>query len=211
MVESSPTEGMESMIRTGIVSILLLLLATQSPAQTSTRPAGVFADPGGLASTLTLTGAPFEVFTIYVAGFDLEDVNAYAFQIVIESGAGLAVADVRPVAGEGGGLSSGNLSALEFIFGTSCLAAGSGAFVLAEVDLLSFDPSVTDVEICLGPSSDSTLDDPFYIQCAGDVVAFEPVVNGQGLYPDGCLILNPTLEPPVKSERVRLGTVKSWF
>jgi hypothetical protein len=200
------------MLRTGIASVLLLLLAVHSPAQTSTRPAGVFADPSGLASTLTLAGTPFEIFTIYVVGFDLEDVSAYAFQIAIESGAGLGVVEVRPVVSEGGGGNSGNLSALEFITATGgCLAAGSGAFVLAEVDLLSFDPSMTDVEICLAPSSDPSLDAPFYVRCEGDLVAFEPVANGRGIYPDGCLILNPTLEPPVKSEHVRLGTVKRWF
>jgi hypothetical protein len=71
----------------------------------------------------------------------------------------------------------------------------------------------TDVVACLGPSSPSSFAPaaPGYLDCSGGLSPFGVAENGQGVYPDGCLVMNATNDAPIATETKSFGAIKARY
>ena len=52
---------------------------------------------------------------------------------------------------------------------------------------------------------------PGYLKCDGTLVSAGVATDGQGVYPNGALILNPTDVAPVATESTSFGDIKARF
>jgi hypothetical protein len=156
-------------------------------------------DPGDIGIYMDQLGAEptgvvkhFIPFDVYVLGFDLPggvqgyeySVHIPAFFTVLES----VLLDGINVGAD-----------LNVIHGLAGCLDGTGVVQLQRLQMGVFvpgadQPSLADLSVCIGASTPSSLSAlPSWLDCAGSLNAFGAAQNGGGRYPNGCLILNPTL------------------
>ena len=187
-----------------LLTLALCLVAATAMAQPEPHDVGVFADAAGTMSTVnTAASTPF---TVYVIGFGLDgQVKGYEVSVTVPANHFLLSAVINPP----NGLNFGDVDG-EFIVGTGGCFDGDISYTLATLTFLPLVPAV-DGTICIGgtePSSFGGL--PGYLQCDGTKLPFGVAQNG-GSYPNGCLVMNPTMTGPVATEAVSFGEVKGRF
>ena len=195
------------------ISLLLLLITMSVTAPTCSAQtagdAGIFADSQGTQNTLA--AAHFVPFNVHAVAFDLElDVLGYEFTFVgLEGLTVLASSFV-------GAVNSGDVEG-EYIVGTGSCLDGSGAFLMATLQVGSFTGAdLTDKPICMrgaNPSSFPAFSDaPGYLRCDGTLRPFTAALNECGIYPSGCLILNATQGGgPIPVETSGFGLLKAGY
>lgn len=191
-----------------IVALALALSASTAFAQAEAGDVGIYADPAGSQSTIV--PAPFTPFLIYVIGSDLPgDVAGYEFTVTIPDPTLLVIGTVLNPA------TAVNIGAgTNFIVGTgSCLPA-AGQLSLVTLTIFPQAPAYVDVAVCLAPSTPASLTPavPAYLTCDSQITRMGVAQNGEGVYPDGCLIVGPTVVgPPVATEASSFGEIKARF
>ena len=190
-----------------LMTLALCLVAATAMAQPEPGDVGVFADPAGTQSTITVTpGVPF---IVYVIGFELDGfVKGFEVQVDIPVGAFVLGTALNPPSG----LNFGDVPG-EFIVGTGGCFDGIPQYELVNLTMFWGAP-VADTAICVGPTNPSSQGfngGPGWLQCDNTQVPFGLAQNGEGRYPNGCLIVNPTMDGPVATESVSFGEVKGRF
>ena len=110
----------------------------------------------------------------------------------------------------------------EFLVGLGECRDGTENLVLLRLSFLYFSAAGRrdDLVICLTGVDPSSFDDipgfsggtPGYSQCDGGIRPFGVAQNGSPPYPDGCLVINPTVEgPPIGTEAIGFGLLKARF
>lgn len=186
--------------------IPLVLLAGPAAAQ-DPGDIGIFADAQG---TLTTANPPaFAQSFLYIVAFDVPgNVNAWEANVgdlITNAGATILGVGGRPP------LNVGDNASGNFIVGVGGCVAGTGPTVLATVTYIIFAAAPADTPICLRPSIPSSFqgDTPGYADCSSQIAPFGSAVSGGAAYPDGCLVLNPTSEPPVATESISFSQLKA--
>ena len=190
-----------------IVALALsLFVATAAFAQPEARDVGVFADPTGTLSTVTTT--PSVTFTVFVIGFGLDgQVKGYEVSVNVPANHFLLAGTPNPVTS----LNFGDVDG-EFIIGTGGCFEGEPQYTLVTLTFLPLVP-VVDGTVCVFGTDPSSFAGglPGYLQCDGTLVPFGVAQDGEGRYPNGCLVLNPTQDGPVATEAPNFGEIKSRF
>lgn len=192
-----------------IVAALAFMVSTAA-AQAEPGDAGIFGDPAGTLTTAN--PAPFAPAFLYVVAFDVPGgVFAYeaGTQDLVAAGATILGATF---AGPGP-LNVGDNAAGNFIVGAGGCVDAQGPITLVSVNFLLFAPPAADTAICLRGTTPSSFDGglPGYSDCDARIFPFGVATNGQGIYPDGCLILAATQDAPVSTENATFGDVKARF
>jgi hypothetical protein len=202
------------------VAVAALVLSASAASAQELNDAGIFADAAGTQSTFN--PLPFTAFDIYAVAFIEGGVLGYEFGI--NGTEGLVVLGAFPNVNPGPLLNLGDPlipNNEDFIIATGgCLPEeAAGVFVMVRLNLANFfNVDLTDRALCMVPASISSFDDasgqgavPGWLTCDGELIPFGVAQNGGGLYPDGCLILNPTQEGPVATEATSFGEIKARF
>jgi hypothetical protein len=196
------------------VAVAALVLSASAASAQDAKDAGVFADAAGTQSTFT--AAAFVPFNIYLVAFGL-DGNVLGYEFRTLGLEGLTILLSTPAVGPNGGINLGD-SPGEFIVGTgACLTADpAGAFVMATLNVGSFSgANLTDKAVCIAGSTPSSFEafgsPPGWLRCDGTLDTFGVAQNGGGVYPNGCMILNPTSAGPVATEATSFGEMKARF
>jgi hypothetical protein len=170
----------------GLAFLVVVCSALPAIAQPDPGDIGIYMDPLGAEPTgVAVTFVPFDV---YVLGFDLPGgVQAYEYSVhippfftVLES--------VFP-----DGVNVG--SDLNVIFALAECLDRAGVLQLQRLRMISVVPGAItmDMVVCIGASTPSSLANmPSWLDCTGTLNEFGVAQEG-GPYPNGCLILNPTL------------------
>ena len=170
---------------------------------------GVYPDPDGLE--FVFYAAAFVPFNIYAVAFDLEGgLLGYELSFSME---GLTVLSWS-------NLGDTNLGdpPTEFIVSTGECLATSGAVALVQLRVGSFTgANLVETLICVAGSDPSSFpafgNAPGYLRCDGTLRPFTPAANCPALFPNGCMILNPTYDwrwvCPL--EDVSIGALKARF
>ncbi len=194
-----------------------LLFSAGTTSAQDPMDAGIFADEAGTQSTLTVE--PYVPFDIYVVAFGL-DGGLRGFEFELDGDEGLTILLSTPADGPRPINVADNPG--EWIVGyLACLTTDPvGPFALVRFNLGSFsDPTganLIDKAICLRGSTPSSFEQfgspPGWLRCDGTLHPFGVAQNGGGVYPDGCLILNPTSPGSVVSnDTTSFGAMKTRF
>ena len=197
-------------------SVLAVVLVVLVPAQTvhaQPEPGdiGLFADEAGTQTTLIST--PGELQSIYLVAFDVpHGIDELNLAIT-----GLTTYQL---------FSSYHIEWLPpgafwiwvccpeswFVVQPSC-EQRDGPRVLARIDLTSTEALPDDYPICVSGSNFSSFSPavPQYDDCADQPRPFGIASNGEGRYPNGCLILNPTTQGPVHAADSTWGAIKTLY
>ncbi len=193
------------------VSLTGALSAAPGSARAQAEPGdiGLFADPGGTLSAARIhPGQPVE---LYVVVFPPEN-GVRAFEVALRLPASV-VANWTILPDY---VSATPLGAQAWLVSLRNCVLPPQPFALIKLTVFALD-EVVDAPICLGPVPRSSLGtedftEPVFASCvSGSPVSFGVAQSGQGWYPDGCLILNPTLSAPVELEQTTFSTVKATF
>jgi hypothetical protein len=187
---------------------MVVLTAMSAAAQPQPGDVGLFADPAGTITTLNVT--PGVATNLYLVIFDPPG-GVFGWEASINGLAEIPGVTINSVALTAGAGPINVGSGLNFIVGTgSCV---SGVLDVAQINFTAATDVSQDTAICIGPSSPSSTNPavPDYLTCADAILPLGIAENGQGIYPNGCLILNPTNSGPVASETVGFGTLKARF
>ena len=191
-----------------------LALSSTSAFAQEAREAGVFADAAGTQSTRG--AAAFVAFDIFLVAFGL-DGNVLGYEFRTLGLDGLTILASVPSVGPNGGINLGDEPG-EFIVGTgACLEANpTGPFVMARLNVGSFTgANLTDKAVCIAGSTPSSFEafgsPPGWLRCDGTLDTFGVAQNGQGVYPNGCMILNATMDGPVATDAASFGEMKARF
>ena len=196
------------------VAVAALVLSAGAASAQDAKDAGVFADAAGTQSTFV--AAAFVPFDVYLVAFGL-DGNVLGYEFRTLGLDGLTILASVPSVGPNGGINLGDEPG-EFIVGTgACLTADSaGPFVMARLNLGSFaGANLTDRAVCIAGSTPSSFEafgsPPGWLRCDGTLDTFGVAQNGQGVYPNGCMILNATMDGPVATDAASFGEMKARF
>jgi hypothetical protein len=185
-------------------------LTASASAQPEKYDFGVFADPAGTQTTTAVSA--FVTFDFYAVGFQLDGL-VKGFELTLNMPPGFTVL-TRTIAGPNP-INVGDESSNEFIIGTgACVDGGTGAFTLVTINAGYFaTPVPSDAAVCISGTTPSSFPngEPGYLQCDNTLIAAGVASTGDPNYPDGCLILNPTSEPPVSTESASFGALKTRF
>ena len=190
--------------------VLILVLASSSAfAQAEKYDAGIFFDAAGTMSATTV--APFTPFNIYAMGFDLDgEVKGYEFGAAIDPRLTILSSTPNPPTALNLGLAPAN-----WIVGTgACLTDTPGEwFVMVTWSGMVLDGTATDLTLCITASDPSSFVPavPGYLQCDATLIPFGVAQNGGGFYPDGCGVVNNTMQEPVGITEASWGAVKAQY
>lgn len=194
-----------------VIVVAILALATSAFAQAEPGDLGIFADAAG---TQTADFPPAFVTTnhCYVVAFDLAGgLAGYEFGVVWDPR--VIIFNSLMVAGAGP-INVGS-APTNFIVGTGSCVNGAGAVVLVDFTYGEFTgpPGNADMTACLTPSTPSSFApaSPGWLDCVDNLIPFGVAASGGPDYPDGCLILNPTGEPPIATEDASWSAVKAQY
>ena len=185
-----------------------VFVASTAMAQPEPSDIGVFADQAGTFSTTTVT--PFVSAFMYVIAFDLPAFNAYEFSVQGLQASGATV--LGTVLFGPGPVNIGTFP--DYIVGSGGCLEGPGAVALATINYIYLAAPPSDTAICIDGVTLSSFASgrPGYNRCPSDeLVEFGVAQNGEGRYPDGCLIVNATLDGPVDGDEASFGQVKARF
>ena len=199
-----------------LVTLLSLLLSAGAVSAQDPRDAGIFADEAGTQSTLTVE--PFVPFDFHAIAFGL-DGNVHGFEFGLYGWEELTVLTVMTWPDPRVGI---DIPPGEFItyIGQCVTADPAGPFWMATLTVGSFmDPTgenLIDKAICVRGSRPSSFEEfgspPGWLRCDGTLHPFGVAQSGGGVYPDGCMILNPTSPGSVIStETTSFGAIKTRF
>ena len=194
------------MKKVAILACALSLAAGAALAQPASHDVGIFGDPAG--ATSSVAAAASTPFTAFVVGFDLDGlVKGYEVAFDVPAGFFLLSAVPNPSTG----LNFGDVDG-EFIVGTGGCFEGQPTYTLVTATFLPLTLP-QDVAICVHGTVPSSFPNglPGYLQCDGTKLPFGVAQNGEGRYPNGCLIVNPSQGEPVATETVSFGEVKGRF
>jgi hypothetical protein len=201
------------MKRFAILALALVLaagLATTVFAQPSQYDVGVFSDLAGTNSVLTAPA--FTPVNFYAVAFDLDN-QVKGFELTLGVPVGFTV--LSKVKAGPNPINVGDEANNEFIVGTgACVEAGPGPFVLVSMNGGFFTPTVpADATVCISGTTPSSFPNgtPGYLQCDNSLVPFGVAQNGEGRYPNACLVMNATSEGPVATEAASFGEMKARF
>lgn len=199
----------------GVLLLCVMPVWAQSSGFPEPGDAGIFADPEGTVSTLRVE--PFVAFDVYVVAFDLEGgLDAYEFSIM----------GYEPLYAVGGWQAgyTGCCGPMfpDFVALVPTCLDESGPVVLARVTFMAIDEVPVDQALCLRQTSPTSFPLepgnadgpglPGYLRCDSVLQPFGVAQNGGGVYPNGCLILNPTIEDAVvPNDAVNFGEVKARY
>lgn len=171
------------------LTLPLFLVLLAAPRAGHAQEAGIFADPAGTQTQLQLPA--FVPTDFHVLGFDLAgQVKGWELSVILDPS---FIVLERDLGGElwidvGGPTDN-------FIVGTGACLDGTGVFEFVRYRIGWFAGSTppADQVVCLGPASPSSFvpASPGYLQCDNTLTPMD-VVGGGGLYPEGCMVINPT-------------------
>jgi hypothetical protein len=189
-----------------LMTLLSLPLAAGSVFGQEPGDIGVFFDAGGTQTARSIVaGVPFD---IYVVAFEIPiGILSHEGSIQRDPAHLLLGNQFYPP-------SSFNLGTPEnWIVGTGICFPIFGPTVIQTLQYVSFAASLEDQLFCIGPSTPSSFSPaaPGYGDCADVHLPFGLAASGNGLYPDGCAVGNPTELPPISTEQQRWGEVKALF
>jgi hypothetical protein len=191
------------------LALSLVAMSSLAFAQAEPYDVGVFADAAG--TTSDVLAAPFVPFNFYVVGFDLDGgILGYEFGLTLDPGFTVFTAGLT-------GPNPLNLgTTTNVIVGTGgCVASVTGGVVLTAYNggYVTGSPPVADTAFCIsGTTPSSFADVPGYLQCDSNLVPFGVAQNGGGVYPNACMIVNPTMPGTVVAiENASFGDLKARF
>ena len=192
-----------------LFALTLLSFAMLGTAAMAQDPGdvGIFFDPAGTQTTGTIT--PFVPFTIYLVAFDLPG-GVAGHEGSLQTNLAPSAALVSSIILGPAPLKVGG--PLNWICGLGGCVPGGGPVLLAEFTFLATIPQ-TDVLFSVGPSTPSSFAPaaPGWLTCGSDIIPFGVAVSGNGEYPDGASVGNPTGLAPVAVQEESWGGVKSLF
>jgi hypothetical protein len=191
-----------------IALFALVAFAAVAVAQPADGDLGVFFDLTGSTSSTVATN--FQIVNAYVAGYNLGPTAGWESSVTLSNPSFNVFAPVlNPTDAVNAG-STGN-----WIVGLGVCVDNPGVHVLVSYQFGFFTPPpalVPEMLICTGPANPSSFGGvPGYSTCADELRAFGAANNGGSTYPNGCAVVNPSLEPPVATENVSFGAVKASF
>ena len=192
-----------------VLALSIVAMSSMAFAQPEQFDAGIFGDDAGTMTSMA--AVDFVPFNVYVVGFDL-DGQVKAMEWSVDFPANLTILGLT-LAGPAPGNIGDNLNVIAF---TGACVDAAGPFVLGAYNVGFFAPGAAqpDVALCLGASTPSSFNPaaPGYSQCDNTLVPFGVALNGEASgYPNGCFILNPTMDPPVATEFNSFGEIKARF
>ena len=170
---------------------------------------GVFFDPGGTATTACWASFT-QTNNFYVVAFDVPgDLRGYEFGLVIDPT--IIIFGSAMIAGPAP-INVGS-APNNWIVGTGGCVNGAGAVTLVQFTAGYFVSPVTDLLICLLPSTPSSFAPatPGWLACDDSLIPFGVALNGEPDYPNGCAVLCPSAEPPVPVPGASVGTLKAAY
>ena len=162
----------------------VLLLPSLALAQPGPGEIGVYADAEGTIDRIDFPA--FVPFTLYVVAGPEAGIDWYQFQVD-----GLLEQGVVIVGASTPGVNDDFLEPNQFVVEASSCLTGD-VVVLAEIQVVALAPLATDTAVCVGPVDGFEV--AAFVDCSGEEQAFGTAQNGDGVYPDGCLIVNPSDE-----------------
>lgn len=161
--------------------LVLLVIALPSTAQFDSGDIGIFADVAGTQSALNVVpGVPF---LVHVVAFDPPG-GITAFELDLSDNIGIGSTTFLLSQTVVSGVDTDDDPYRLRVVTDACVEGE--AVVLATIQLLSVTPILSDGSICVGGAFT-------YVDCAGIERPFGVAQSGGDLYPDGCLIVNPTI------------------
>jgi hypothetical protein len=192
---------------TGFTLVLLMVMSSMAFAQPEKYDAGIFFDQAGATF-----GNPvaFTQWHFYAMAFDLDgQVKGYEFGVTIPA----AITVLGSVPNPPSALNLGPAPA-NWIVGTGlCMTDLPGEwFQMVDFTGLLFAPAV-DLLVCMTAATPSSFvpATPGYLKCDGSLVPFGVAENGAPDYPNGCMVLGPTGQPPVANDAASWGAVKAQY
>ena len=194
-----------------LVALCIVSLFAAHDALAGAEPGdlGIFADPTGTRSEARIVVG--EPLSVYIVAYPPPE-GIRAFEVAVRAPIGVVLGwTVLPEHP-----SRTPLGQDAWLVSLRYCAVPPTPIALVELQVIALAP-VTDAALCLGRLENTglgALEDgvPAYASCvSGTPVAFGIAQNGAGHYPNGCLILNATMQAPVDNEPFHMGTVKSWF
>jgi len=189
-----------------LVTLISLAMAAGPVFGQAPGDIGVFFDTGGTQTTgAVILGVEFD---LYIVAFDIP------LGIVSHEGSIERDPDILLVGHQLFPASSFNVGTPEnWIVGTGGCFPIFGPTVLQTLTYVSFDPVMEDQIFSIGPSTPSSFSPaaPGYLDCGDNLLPFGLAQSGNGYYPDGCAVGNPTQTPPVSTQEQRWGDVKALF
>jgi hypothetical protein len=170
---------------------VLLLTGPRIWAQEVPEPGdlGIFASPDRLETYLVAT--PFVPFDVYVVAFDPPG-GMEGFEFAVQTSATFVVIQRELLVGESS-IIIGDPDTNGWIVGLGGACIAGPKLALVREQLLPVRTGFTDELVCLGPSTPSSLPGlPNFYQCGQGLVSFGAFPSSS-IYPDACLIVNPTL------------------
>ena len=193
-----------------LASLALVALAAPVFAQPEDGDLGVYFD------TTTLTarrpGTPgFALFNFYLCGFNLGPTSGWESAVTLsQAGWNVVGTTLNPA----NALNVGQVG--NWIVGLGVCVDSPGVHVLVtyQVGYFVSPTAPNDLLICAsGGSTPSSFNGvPGYSSCDSQLIPFGVGLNGGGVYPNGCAVVNPTnADNPVGAENVSFGAVKAGF
>lgn len=183
----------------------VLALPSTSSAQSPARGeiAAAFDEAGTVAAR---TVGSFETFQIYLVATGVGEIRGWEGSLYTPP----VVAILQSEFSEPGALNSASPGNYLVGLGVCANYVEPTALVRIEALLMSDDPA-PEVRLCIGPSSPHSVDPPApaFVDCANNAFAMRLANAGGDDYPDGCAVVNPTMEPPIAAERQSFGGWKS--
>jgi len=198
---------MRKLATLALIALSVFAFASTSVAQAEPGDLGIFFDAAGNTTTKVIPGFTIDFF--YVLGFQLGPITGWE--------AGITWTDptwniLGTTLNPGTALNVGGVG--NFIVGLgACVDAGAvHLLVTYQVGYFVAPVAPSDVIVCTGPASPSSFGGlPGYSSCADELIPFGAAQNGQGAYPNGCGVINPTNIGPIGTSSESFGAVKAKF
>ena len=199
---------MRKLATLAIALLALVALAAPVYAQPENGDLGVYFDLGG--TTSARPGTPgFAVFEFYVMGYNLGPTSGWESALTLsQAGWNVIGTTLNPP----NALNVGQVG--NFIVGLGVCVDSPGMHRLVTYQIGYFVSPVApnDLILCTGGTNPSSFGGvPGYASCASELIPFGAAQNGGDSYPNGCGVVNPTLEHPIANDAVSFGAVKAGF
>lgn len=189
-----------------LVTLFLLTVAAGPVNAQDPGDIGVFFDAGGTQTTgAVVLGVEFD---LYIVAFDIP-IGILSYEGSLQRDPTIMLMDHQLFPA-----SSFNVGTPEnWIVGTGACFPIFGPTVLQTLTFVSFAPDMADQLFSIGPATPSSFlpAAPGYMDCGNNFLPFGFAQSGNGIYPDGCAVGNPTQMPPVATEQHQWGDVKALF
>lgn len=183
-----------------LLVLFLCLGSTSSHGQPMIEPDDVVLSGNAAGSQWSITAEDFVAFDVFVVGFDmLGGVSAVEWGLIAPADWSLYSFELPRAEASNIGTPTNVITTM-----AGCLD-GSGATVLGHYRgaFLAAGSALPDQLFCLGSADPSSFDppEPGYVECGAGAlpVPFRAAQGGQGIYPEGCLVVNPSGSHPCPS------------